>query len=167
MKLKNMDSAPIPLAHGAAALDADPGYDEALYVARTVDPTGPACGSGRSLNNIGLTGIETGNDNLGNPESAIVSMNFGNGTFSGDESKATQTGFSTSSISGTYTIDSDCSVTLTRTVDDGVTKVTTAGAHVLIGGDPLAPFGPAFVWQGDANTKMWIRAAGDSEVHEA
>ncbi|QRR11824.1 hypothetical protein FPJ27_37130 (plasmid) [Burkholderia sp. MS455] len=135
------------LAHSGAVLDADAGYDEALQMVRTVDPLGAnACGSGFSLNGIATNGIEQGHDTLGNPVSTIESLTYNNGAISGTEKTSTPTGFTTAAISGTYSINSDCTVRLTRTIKG----VTTAGVHVVTGGDPnVAELPHVTVWQGD------------------
>ncbi|WP_434113517.1 hypothetical protein [Paraburkholderia caffeinilytica] len=144
------------LAHSGEVLDADSGHDESLQMVRTVDPAGTnACGSGFSLNGIVTNGIERGHDNVGNPVSGVVSEVFNNGALSGTEKKSSPSGSTTAAISGTYTINPDCSVLMTRTIN-GTTKT---GAHMVSGGDPAALIRQhAFVWQGD-----WIEYEEEDE----
>ncbi|WP_124634207.1 hypothetical protein [Burkholderia cenocepacia] len=138
------------LAHSGAVLDADTGYDEALQMVRTVDPTGTnSCGSGFSLNGVATNGIEQGHDNFGNPVSALVSLSYDNGVISGSEKTSTPTGFTTAAVSGTYSINADCTVLMKRTINGTL----TAGAHVVTGGDPNVADPPHdTVWQGDRVT---------------
>ncbi|MHA6907647.1 hypothetical protein ACQUJS_04295 [Ralstonia pseudosolanacearum] len=145
------------LAHSVAALDGDAGYDEALRMVRTVDPTGAfACSTGTTLNGLQSNGIERGHDTSGNPLSSLTYLNFSGGSITGGEKVGTPTGFTTSAISGTYTMNADCSVVMTRTVNG----VTTAGAHIVSGGDSGAPERHSFAWQGDYMSDMGAGRAG-------
>ncbi|MEF9388622.1 hypothetical protein V4890_23815 [Ralstonia solanacearum species complex bacterium KE056] len=145
------------LAHSAAALDGDAGYDEALRMIRTVDPTGAlACSTGTTLNGRQTNGIERGHDTSGNPRSSLTYLNFNGGSITGGEKIGTPTGFTTSAISGTYTMNADCSVVMTRVVNG----VTTAGAHIVSGGDSSAPARHSFAWQGDYMSEMYGSSYG-------
>ncbi|WP_124633494.1 hypothetical protein [Burkholderia cenocepacia] len=153
---------PAGVAHSGVVLDADPGYDESFQLIRTVDPTGAnACGGGLSLNGISVDGIEQGHDSVGNPVSAIVSMTLGGGNLFGSERKASQNGFIASPITGTYVINPDCSILLTRTING----ITMAGAHVVTGIDPAAPdLQTVVVWQGDTVERVMYRSGKSQNV---
>jgi len=137
------------LSHGAAALDAGQGRDEALQLSRTVDPVG-GCGVNGTftLAGIAIRGLSLGTDISGNKVSNMVEIIFtDSANFSGSERVSTvDRGFSSNTYTGTYIIASDCTVSLTKNVNG--TEIQ--GAHVITGDDFGSFDVHSIVWQGDS-----------------
>jgi hypothetical protein len=140
----NVDSS--NLAHNGVMLDTDPKRNESYNLTRTVDPTGAAaCGTGLNLTGLQTNESAKGHAPNGQALSFLGNLIFQNGTFSGTDKQTSPNGLTTHTFTGTYSIQSDCSVLLTRT-EDGV---EIKGAHIVSGGDPRAKVSHSYVWQGD------------------
>lgn len=133
-------------AHTAVALDADPGSDESLKLTRTLDPFG--CGTS-SVNLGGVTthGYERRTDPSGAKTSLIVTRTFASdGTFTGTDKRSTQGQLAEDTFTGSYTVNTDCTVQVTETVNNA----TVQGAHILTTTYEISSFNSdPWVWQGD------------------
>jgi hypothetical protein len=133
------------IAATAQGDDTDQGRDEAFNLAHTLDPLG--CGSTLNFDGEETGGMQRGYTTAGQKMSGIINIKFASGgTFTGTQKqKVANQPLTISPVSGSYTINSDCTVTASRTI----AGVTEAGASVVLS-DGYRYLATPWIWQGES-----------------
>lgn len=124
--------------------DTDEGREEAINLSHTLDPVG--CGTTLNFDGRNFSGMQRGYTPTGQKLSAIISMDFApGGTFSGIQKQSVNGQYAASPYTGSYTVNFDCTVTASRTVNG----MTEAGASIILGNG--LHFSPnPWIWQGES-----------------